>query len=429
MKKKRKKNIKKIKINYKLGSKCWTKLDKVTNNLSLSSWFTNSFTNTIENKDLAKIKILDQLENDQETHTKAKRVKLLPSSKQKNIFNDWFKVYRYAYNQTVKYFRKNSLIGFRKVRPIIKRIIRVKANDFIVKSRIPEHVLDQAIKDVCKAYTTCFSLLRMGFIKYFRVRYKKSSKTCDSIGLDDVVKNNTISPRVLGKKIESCDPFNKVSGCRLIHIKKLNLFYLYVPEKYTQTPKTNMNNIISLDPGIRIFLTGYSDKKAVELGKNMKILGDKIAKVHIYDNIKGKNKGYHKRIFKIKNMVDDLHWKTIHYLCNNYNNILLGNMSTKSILKSKTLNKRVKNTAQYMSFYKFSERLKYKCNYYKINYHLVDESYTSKTCGVCSTINENLGGHKIFACNVCNLVMDRDIHAARNILIKNIRKVNKIKLL
>lgn len=46
---------------------------------------------------------------------------------------------------------------------------------------------------------------------------------------------------------------------------------------------------------------------------------------------------------KIEHMINDLHWKTIKHLTNNYSNILLGNMSAKSI---------VKKISQYYHLYK-----------------------------------------------------------------------------
>lgn len=51
--------------------------------------------------------------------------------------------------------------------------------------------------------------------------------------------------------------------------------------------------------------------------------------------------------------------------------------------------------------------------------YIVDESYTSKTCGRCGNLNNKLGGNKIYKCTNCNLVIDRDINGARNILLKH----------
>jgi putative transposase len=49
---------------------------------------------------------------------------------------------------------------------------------------------------------------------------------------------------------------------------------------------------------------------------------------------------------------------------------------------------------------------------------IVDENYTSKTCGNCGKIHEALGGNKHFLCRHCGFSADRDANAARNILIR-----------
>jgi transposase len=49
---------------------------------------------------------------------------------------------------------------------------------------------------------------------------------------------------------------------------------------------------------------------------------------------------------------------------------------------------------------------------------IVDESYTSCTCGVCGIIN-NTKGKEVFDCSNCLLSIDRDATGSRNILIKN----------
>ena len=72
-----------------------------------------------------------------------------------------------------------------------------------------------------------------------------------------------------------------------------------------------------------------------------------------------------------------------------------------------------------LSFYKFRQRLEYKCSAKKVEYKLVDEKYTSKICSVCGNLNETLGSSKIFNCIKCKVIMDRDINGARGILIKS----------
>ena len=50
----------------------------------------------------------------------------------------------------------------------------------------------------------------------------------------------------------------------------------------------------------------------------------------------------------------------------------------------------------------------------------VTEEYTTKTCGRCYRLHSDIGGAKTFICpHGCGYRADRDIHAARQILIKN----------
>ena len=48
----------------------------------------------------------------------------------------------------------------------------------------------------------------------------------------------------------------------------------------------------------------------------------------------------------------------------------------------------------------------------------VGEVVVSKTCGRCGSIHSRLGGSKVFVCPQCSLECDRDLHAARNVLLR-----------
>ena len=71
------------------------------------------------------------------------------------------------------------------------------------------------------------------------------------------------------------------------------------------------------------------------------------------------------------------------------------------------------------SHYKFRLRLLHKASQYGKTVLIVDESYTSKTCSKCGWQNDKLGGSKTFKCKNCEITIDRDHNAARNILLKN----------
>ena len=123
-------------------------------------------------------------------------------------------------------------------------------------------------------------------------------------------------------------------------------------------------------------------------------------------------------------MVNELHWKTINYLVNNYDNILIGDMSVKSIVSKNesTLARITKRIGYSLSLYLFKQRLEYKCKLNKKRYSEVNERYTSRMCSVCGWYNEKLGGDKIFECKECKRTIDRDVNGARGIYLKHLQK-------
>ena len=84
----------------------------------------------------------------------------------------------------------------------------------------------------------------------------------------------------------------------------------------------------------------------------------------------------------------------------------------------KKLPKITKRLMTIFSFYKFKQRLLWKSSLYNKKVIIVNESFTSKTCSKCFSIN-NLKGNEIFKCKICKFEIDRDVNGSRNILIKN----------
>ena len=59
---------------------------------------------------------------------------------------------------------------------------------------------------------------------------------------------------------------------------------------------------------------------------------------------------------------------------------------------------------------------------------VVNEAYTSKTCGGCGELHQNLRGNKTFTCPCCYYKADRDINASRNILLRYLtREIGVVK--
>jgi putative transposase len=186
-----------------------------------------------------------------------------------------------------------------------------------------------------------------------------------------------------------------------------------------QAKAVSPDKVISLDPGVRKFLTG------IDLDGSQVVIGSEEKKISaLFDKI-DTTTGDKKRLWaKLKNCITDLHWKTIKYLTDSYGTIVLGDIHTQSILRGK-LKPKVKRKLQQYSFCQFKTKLAWKCSLRKTKMFLVDEVYTSKTCCRCGEIKRDLGSNEIYCCQKCDNRMDRDVNGATNILIKTITKIRE----
>jgi putative transposase len=224
-----------------------------------------------------------------------------------------------------------------------------------------------------------------------------------------------------GKPVKGEDFCNYMSESTLIREKRGENYFLHIPLKITEKYNEPENKLISLDPGIRTFMTGISENKSVRIGSGVRTrLQREIKKLEYVKRrkkIRNRKRKLKKQEKKLVNLTTELHWKTIKYLTDNYETILVGDLSAKSICNNQTstLDKMTKKIAYKLSFYKFRERLRAKCYAKGNNYKKVHERYTSKTCSVCGNYNENLKKEEIYKCvnKQCGLSVGRDDTGAR----------------
>ena len=229
--------------------------------------------------------------------------------------------------------------------------------------------------------------------------------------------------------------------------KSKNSKYYLIMTKNSQKEKyENKKNIISLDPGVRTFQTCYDPtgiiiesgtlvKSKIEsiikdIDKSEVIINDPINKTKRRKNNKKKKI---KKYKKISNIVDNIHNQLSSYLTKNYNNILVPQLPVKKLVRkwdnkkneepklvNRVINSITSRIMNYLSFNKFLIKLKSLCSLRNTKLFIVDEIYTSKTCGRCGYIKTDLGSNKTYKCNDCNLEIDRDYNGARNILLKHL---------
>jgi len=336
------------------------------------------------------------------------------------------------------------------------------------KHAIMTHIMDGAIHMVCSSYNSMITNYCNKNIFKYRLRKIKDNKNNKIMCIEQqYYKNKSICYSVFGKfkfscKDRLCREFNlgkeyySPSGRRSCKCKKDTIFedlsflidngtdskvrydkekdeYILLITKNESTKTiNNRKKIVSIDPGVRTFLTCITDNEVMKIVQKNKIVDEKPVFNKIYSRVKElrnlktiKNKKEMtyktaRKERKIKNLVERCHWNIINYLTKNYDTILIGNMSTKSVISTTKRNgfeltDQDKDYLQRLSLFKLRARLGEKCVARKVNYYVVNEYCTSMTCSVCGEIDRNLGGKKRYDCKSCSISMDRDVNGCRNI--------------
>ena len=296
-------------------------------------------------------------------------------------------------------------------------------------SDAPYQVRSIAVKDACDAVRRA-KLAYKATGKFHQVKFRAKKSPKQSLYLPkSAVRNGSIFVSILGKTLKSSEPIPeaKYDG-RVVY--EYGSWWIVLPvDTTTEIPKTK-ERVVSLDPGIRNFMTYYSQDSTGFIATNgwRKLLSycheiDKIiskeskATSSKKQNLKRAEKRLRRRV---KFLRDELHWKTSVWLCKTYETIVLPALPAVELskrTKRKITSKSVRALLT-LSHGQFLQRLKYAAMKYGSSVVVVSEAYTSKTCTVCGHVHENLGGAKTFRCPNCGTKVSRDINGARNILLR-----------
>src|SRR5262245_21374457 len=120
---------------------------------------------------------------------------------------------------------------------------------------------------------------------------------------------------------------------------------------------------------------------------------------------------------RIRDLVDELHWKTCRFLVQNFDVILLPTFETQNIVLkcSRKIGKKSVRSLLTFSHYRFKRRLKDKASEYGKVVLDVDEAYTSKTASWTGEIKQ-IGGARFIVSG--GLRVERAINGARGIFLR-----------
>jgi len=394
---------------------------------------------------------------------RSRKVRVYPTREQRRTLLKWFGTARWTYNRCLEAVEKDKKKPNKKTlrATCVNRGVRDvtnKAELFVSDptllpwvEKTPFEVCDAAMADFLTARSINMDLVKQGKRDKFEMKYRSRKDRSQTIVVNhrfwNLQRSEFYAPIFSPEKLCSSEPLAESYAYDMrLQLTRLGEFYLCIPSVLevrsdNQAPSEETEAVISLDPGVRTFLTGYdpSTETYTEWGKyNM---GRIYRLCHYYDQLQSKRAKTEKhrnktRMYraglrmqkKIRNLVDDLHRKCAKWLCENFRVVLLPVFETSKMIRrgQRRLRSKTARAMTTWAHYRFRQHLLHKAREHPwCKVVLVTEEYTSKTCGGCGFVNDRLGGAKVYCCPRCRIRMDRDFNGARNILLKYLTEMSR----
>lgn len=372
------------------------------------------------------------------------KVKLKPNNKQKQKLIECFGVSRFAYNWALDYQKKNYEQGNKYIleEDLRKTFTKFKENNKWLYN-YSNDITKQAIKDLDDAYQRFFK----GLGKFPKFKSKKYSKQNFYVDTDKIkiTKDKVKLEKLILSRKRNKQKFNWIKfaekGRIPLGVKYQNPrisfdginFYLSLSVENKDEKFIEFNDGIGIDLGISK-LAYCSDnisykninktKKVKQIKKKLKRLQRKCSKKYILNKKEGsycktKNiiklekqiNGLHKQLTNIR--TNHLHQTTTDIVNQKPRFIVMENLNISGMMKNKHLSKAI----QEQCFYKFISMIKYKSERKGIVFKQVFRTYaSSKICSHCGSYKKELKlSDRIYNCDKCGTVIDRDYNASLNL--------------
>jgi putative transposase len=422
----------------------------------------------------------------------SRTIRLRPTRQMRRVLKMWMGCYRVIYNRALDISKKTDAPDSYNYTGFIRAAVCNEENiEEEWLKNFPSACRKLAAKDLCDAFwSNQAKVAKTGREHNFDLKFKSKKDQNQTLKVESahiVTHDNKvhICPQKAREEIkricsEAGEPFDdrmlnmwfdhrhlgsgSIEKDVVITMDKLGRFWMHCPYKRKASPKNQgrAQRWASLDPGNRVFLTGYdptghafklgvrASDRIIRLSKRLDALvsrTDKLAaKVKRKRRKEGRNvkrprrmeasrmkkirrkvarmkKAQQRLRERVKNLVKELHWKCANWMCDEYTDIILPPFSTSEMVCKKSgrrLHSKVARGMMTMSHYSFRQRLLHVASMKGSNVHIRPEDYTSKTCTNCGFIHDGLGSKDVFKCPKCAMNACRDAAASRNIFLKNV---------
>lgn len=331
-----------------------------------------------------------------------KKVKLFPTATQQHVLASWFRAVETTYLATIDYLkglqeRNRAIPPTKHLTRIVMAQTKYQSHCRLTPLQIKAHAIRQALSD-----GTCAG----GFDAVTQVTWPASMIMIDPQNWSP--KCHTPFPSTFGRDpLETETPLpRKINRPVFLHRSLQQEYFLMYEERYNHIDR----DAIAFDVGVRTPLVGFSMSKkgraemetwtasrpspssTLVQVESADVIGDELRREEVMDRI--------------------LAWLNAHYRTVVYPEGTNFFKMTYFIMEDGVRSKLIQ------FHHEFRQRLVEETSCQVV---WVNESYTTKTCSNCGHVNHNFRNMKMFTCDYCGSEMDRDVNAAKNILLRYLR--------
>lgn len=374
------------------------------------------------------------------TVQKGIRVRLYPTEEQEILIDKTIGCCRFVYNQTLEdckqSYERTQHFPSKNVR--ITNLVPLK-EEFEFLNSVDACALQQSVKDLNSAFDNFFKNRgHFGFPKFkSKHNLKQSYRTPYNRGNANILDNKHLKLPKLGKVKTKRFDIPEIYRIFSITVEKTATGKYYaticIETDVQHLPKTGKQ--VGFDLGLKDLLIGsdgtryerpkfayaYKDKLAKEQRKLSK-MRTKLERANLnLDECKNYQKQKH-RVAKlhehISNCAKDFNHKLSRKLVEKYDFIAVEDLNVSGLVKNHKLAYSIADVrwSQLLNF------IQYKCLWYDKEFRQVGRFYaSSKICSCCGTVHKDIVNSlsvREWACPDCGTHHDRDVNAAKNILIK-----------
>ncbi|QQO92479.1 transposase [Staphylococcus phage Machias] len=386
---------------------------------------------------------------------KSFKTRIYPNQDQKNYFNKCFGVRRKVWNMALEDYQNidddKKFSGFDFQKKLNNEI--QNSGNYPYLYEVNSMVRQEALKDLNQTFSKYYEMQSKArksknYIDSdkFKPKFKKKKYSNDSFRF--IVKDKLSLPvKFLSKKwirvsaMKGIKPFviKTKESLKFINSNDINFkyytisrknekFYISITYEIINYKKQRENNYsIGIDMGIKTPLAAVDSNGQVFEFKIPNILWKQERKTEKIKSKLDRKKYYSKSYYKLLkqlrksynreyDMLEDHRDKITNWLVKNYKVINIEPYPHKISDRFRNLRRSNRRFGKY----DFLEKLKFKSNFYDNELNIITKKKTTQTCSSCGYVRTNkeklVLGDDTHDCPNCDVVLDRDLNAAKNIL-------------